>query len=108
MILKFCSIHGTVFILLCLSVYIVHTHNESITTLKKCINVYIFSEFELQDGVGMLVNEVQIEVVNDGELIDQISDKNALHKSIVPLLMLAKYFGLFPVHGIKGQNNSYL
>lgn len=50
-----------------------------------------------------------MEVVNDREHnIDQINDKDTLHKSIVPLLLLAKYFGLFPVHGIRGKNTSYL
>lgn len=56
----------------------------------------------------MPVNYVRIKALEDSIRKDIISDKNSLHRAITPVLMLAHFFALLPVQGIKGQNTSYL
>lgn len=56
----------------------------------------------------MPVNYVRIKALEDTIRKDIISDKNSLHRAITPVLMLAHFFALLPVQGIKGQNTSYL
>lgn len=63
---------------------------------------------EIQDDLGMPVNYVRIQDLEDGIRKDIVSDKNSLHRAITPVLMLAHFFALLPVQGIKGQNTSYL
>lgn len=65
-------------------------------------------EFEIRDNFGMPVNYVQIKTLEDNIRKDIISEKNSLHRAITPVLMLAHFFALLPVQGIKGQNTSYL
>lgn len=51
---------------------------------------------------------MRIKALEDSIRKDIISDKNSLHRSIIPVLLLANFIGLLPVQGIKGQNTSYL
>uniref|UniRef100_A0A2S2Q3F9 Putative gustatory receptor 64f n=1 Tax=Sipha flava TaxID=143950 RepID=A0A2S2Q3F9_9HEMI len=64
--------------------------------------------FEIQDDLGMPVNYVRIQDLEDGIRKDIVSDKNSLHRAITPVLILAHFFALLPVQGIKGQNTSFL
>lgn len=56
----------------------------------------------------MSVNYVKIQNLEDSIRKDIVSDKNSLHRAITPVLILAHFFALLPVQGIKGQNTSYL
>ncbi|CAI6343121.1 unnamed protein product [Macrosiphum euphorbiae] len=63
---------------------------------------------EIQDDLGMPVNYVRIKALKDSMRKDIISDKNSLHRPIMPLLILMQMCALLPVQGIRGQNTSYL
>lgn len=69
---------------------------------------YFIVELEIEDDIGMPVNYVRIKALEDSIRKDIISDKNSLHRAITPVLMLAQFFALLPVQGIRGQNTSYL
>lgn len=78
-------------------------------SIRKLIWLFLFFiELEIQDDLGMPVNYVRIKALEDSIRKDIISDKNSLHRAITPVLMLAHFFALLPVQGIKGQNTSYL
>lgn len=68
----------------------------------------IIVELEIQDDLGLPVNYVRIKSLEDTIRKDIVSDKNSLHRAIIPVLMLAHFFALLPVQGIKGKNTSYL
>lgn len=69
---------------------------------------YTVEELEIQDDCGMPVNYARIQALEEIIRKDIVSDKNSLHRAITPVLMLAHFFALLPVQGIKGQNTSYL
>lgn len=63
---------------------------------------------QLQDNFGLPVNNVQIKTWEGYIPINENSDNDSLHKSIFPILLLAKIMGLFPLQGLRGKNASYL
>ncbi|VVC41288.1 Gustatory receptor, partial [Cinara cedri] len=65
-------------------------------------------DFEIKDDRGMPVNYVRIKELEENIRKEIISDKNSLHRSITPVMMLAHFFALIPVQGINGQNTSSL
>lgn len=58
---------------------------------------------KLQDNLGLPVKAWE-----GYTSIDENNDNNSLHKSIFPILVLAKIIGLFPLQGITEKNASYL
>lgn len=58
--------------------------------------------------MSTIVKNTRINASKDTIINDEESDKNSLHKSIVPFLILAKIVGLFPIQGIREKNSSYL
>lgn len=51
---------------------------------------------------------LKIKELEDRIRKDIISDKDSLHRSIIPVLMLAHLLALLPVQGIHGRNTSFL
>lgn len=70
--------------------------------------MFYVTDFEIKDDRGMPVNYVRIKALEDSIKKEIISDKNSLHRSISPVMMLAHFFALIPVQGIRGQNSSSL
>lgn len=70
-----------------------------------------FAGYESQDvfdSMSTIVNNTRIDTSKNSTNYDEESDKNSLHKSIIPILILSKIIGLFPIQGIRGKNSSYL
>lgn len=65
-------------------------------------------ELEIQDDLGVPVNYVRIQDLEDNIRKDIVSDKNSLYRAISPVLLLTQYFAILPVQGIREQNTSYL
>ncbi|XP_050434748.1 gustatory receptor for sugar taste 64f-like [Adelges cooleyi] len=53
-------------------------------------------------------NYRKIKTLEENIRKDIVSDKNSMHRSITPVLMLARFFALLPVQGIRSRNTSYL
>lgn len=85
------------------NIYAYYLRTTTITLLS-----FTVEELEIQDDSGMPVNYARIQALEEIIRKDIISDKNSLHRAITPVLMLAHFFALLPVQGIKGQNTSYL
>lgn len=58
--------------------------------------------------MSTIVNEIRSDTLKDRTTNDEESDTNSLFKSIVPILILVKIIGLFPVQGITGKNSKNL
>lgn len=70
--------------------------------------LFVLIELEIQDDLGVPVNYVRIQDLEDNIRKNIVSDKNSLHRAITPVLFLTQCFAILPVQGIKGQNTSYL
>lgn len=54
------------------------------------------------------INKTQVDSSKNRKTNNEESDQNSLHKSIIPVLVITKIIGFFPVQGIRGKNSSHL
>lgn len=88
------------------------TYITIIVCCAKCIlillynyNIFIFIDIEVPYNLRSPNNDELIQINKDN---DMVRNETTLHKTIIPLLIVAKIFGLFPVKNICGQNGSYM